>query len=501
MTAENLKTSDEAAASTLDGTEIVRIVQAGVNKRTTLAEIAALATGGSGGGSDLGWVCVGTDAELVTGVAAINAAANGGVLFVKPSHLTTPGIVLTKPCVLRGSGRCDNRGNNAISSIQCTSLGTSVVDFQADPWAVHDIQLKGPATGTPTAGAGIHSTKGAGHVIDNVFVGPNTFNSIDVKDGSEFFWSKSVCFGPVNYGAIITNVDVPDGGDQSLGGMLFMASGYNALAALHMTSGGGFKLSQFKINMDTNSHHFMDGISIAMANGAVTVDCIISDGSIENLDGTPIKMRTTGSGQLPGIIIKGIQMASYAQAGAVPGIDIDATGGGSLSTVIIDDILFQPGISLDSAAIKLRGVNNVSIGVCRQDGNHKPDGSRAQLLDYDPASEPLVDNVNRLFGTAYESAVTGSFTPDMANYSDVHLHVTGNFTLANPVGYRAGGVVNLTIQQDGTGSRLIGYGTMYQFPSGTAPVLSTAPNAIDELSFKYNGVLNKCILVSVKAIA
>lgn len=45
------KTTDEDAAGTLTGTEIVGIVQGGANKRTTLAAVAALATGGTGGPS------------------------------------------------------------------------------------------------------------------------------------------------------------------------------------------------------------------------------------------------------------------------------------------------------------------------------------------------------------------------------------------------------------------------------------------------------------------
>lgn len=47
----NVKTSDETAASALDGSELVRIVQGGADRRTTTQDIADL--GGGGGGLSL----------------------------------------------------------------------------------------------------------------------------------------------------------------------------------------------------------------------------------------------------------------------------------------------------------------------------------------------------------------------------------------------------------------------------------------------------------------
>lgn len=49
--ADNKKISEEDPAGALTGSELALIVQGGVNKRTTLGDIAALATGGSGGPS------------------------------------------------------------------------------------------------------------------------------------------------------------------------------------------------------------------------------------------------------------------------------------------------------------------------------------------------------------------------------------------------------------------------------------------------------------------
>lgn len=59
--------------------------------------------------------------------------------------------------------------------------------------------------------------------------------------------------------------------------------------------------------------------------------------------------------------------------------------------------------------------------------------------------------------------------------------------LANPTNAVAGTTYILVVKQDATGSRALTYGTQYKWPGGTAPVLSTAANATDVLTFIYDG--------------
>lgn len=63
----------------------------------------------------------------------------------------------------------------------------------------------------------------------------------------------------------------------------------------------------------------------------------------------------------------------------------------------------------------------------------------------------------------------------------------GNRTLANPTNMKAGASYTLIVVQDGTGNRTLAYGANYKWPSGTAPVLSTAAGAIDILTFISDG--------------
>ena len=63
----------------------------------------------------------------------------------------------------------------------------------------------------------------------------------------------------------------------------------------------------------------------------------------------------------------------------------------------------------------------------------------------------------------------------------------GNRTLANPSNLQAGAKYVLIIKQDATGSRTLAYGTAYKWPAGSAPVLTTAANATDMITFVSDG--------------
>jgi len=61
-----------------------------------------------------------------------------------------------------------------------------------------------------------------------------------------------------------------------------------------------------------------------------------------------------------------------------------------------------------------------------------------------------------------------------------------NRVLANPTGLRDGGVYRWWVKQDATGGRTLAYGTFFKWPGGTAPTLSTGPDAVDVITAQYN---------------
>ena len=65
--------------------------------------------------------------------------------------------------------------------------------------------------------------------------------------------------------------------------------------------------------------------------------------------------------------------------------------------------------------------------------------------------------------------------------------LAGNRTLSNPTNLVSGGVYRWVVTQDATGSRTLAYGTMFKWPGGSAPVLTTTANAVDTIEAVFNG--------------
>lgn len=77
---------------------------------------------------------------------------------------------------------------------------------------------------------------------------------------------------------------------------------------------------------------------------------------------------------------------------------------------------------------------------------------------------------------------------DLDTQQVANVTLGGNRTLDNPTNMVNGGNYSLIVRQDATGGRTLSFGTAYLWPSGTAPTLSSAANAVDILSFISDGV-------------
>ena len=58
-----------------------------------------------------------------------------------------------------------------------------------------------------------------------------------------------------------------------------------------------------------------------------------------------------------------------------------------------------------------------------------------------------------------------------------------NATIANPLNLTAGQSGSIFLVQDTTGSRTVAWGSYWEFAGGTAPVLTTAANAVDRIDY------------------
>jgi len=82
---------------------------------------------------------------------------------------------------------------------------------------------------------------------------------------------------------------------------------------------------------------------------------------------------------------------------------------------------------------------------------------------------------------------TSSIAWDLESNQVARVTLAGNRTLAAPTNMKDGATYILIVNQDSTGSRTIAYNSVFKFPSGAAPVLTTTANAVDIITFVSNG--------------
>jgi hypothetical protein len=78
-------------------------------------------------------------------------------------------------------------------------------------------------------------------------------------------------------------------------------------------------------------------------------------------------------------------------------------------------------------------------------------------------------------------ATTVATDLSLANYYTLTLG--GNRTLGAPTNQTAGQSGVIVITQDGTGSRTLAYNSVWKFPNGTVPTLTTTASAVDVLAY------------------
>ena len=169
------------------------------------------------------------------------------------------------------------------------------------------------------------------------------------------------------------------------------------------------------------------------------------------------------------------------------------------------------------------GIHNTTIN--QYDIEHAASGAWVSTSDIDDASNYSrgflrwhtvlagtgADNTLVVSGAAYltrNHPQTGIFvltdgatiTPDLTKADSFRVTLAGNRTLANPTSPFDGQTGNIQVIQDATGSRTLAYGTKWKFPGG-APVLSTAANSVDVISYIYDATSDTLRCAIVKALA
>lgn len=116
-------------------------------------------------------------------------------------------------------------------------------------------------------------------------------------------------------------------------------------------------------------------------------------------------------------------------------------------------------------------------------GNITPDAATNTNV-WSATSAKLVDSgVLNSAGQIVTLTDATTIAVDMTTGINFTVTLGGNRTLGAPSNTQAGRSGCIKIVQDGTGTRTLAYNAVYKFPGGVAPVLSTAPGAIDQLCY------------------
>lgn len=67
------------------------------------------------------------------------------------------------------------------------------------------------------------------------------------------------------------------------------------------------------------------------------------------------------------------------------------------------------------------------------------------------------------------------------------LTLTANTTFDAPTGQVDGAFYHITIKQNATGGYTVAWNSVFKFPAGTAPTITSTASAVDELTFKSDG--------------
>lgn len=112
-------------------------------------------------------------------------------------------------------------------------------------------------------------------------------------------------------------------------------------------------------------------------------------------------------------------------------------------------------------------------------------------------------NPNAVWSAMSETALTdgASIAWDMSTGFDFLVTLGGNRAMANPTNTKVGQKGRLIIQQDATGSRIVTWGTSFEFANGTAPTLSTTASAKDYLYYDVRSATEIFISLAGRAVA
>jgi hypothetical protein len=173
---------------------------------------------------------------------------------------------------------------------------------------------------------------------------------------------------------------------------------------------------------------------------------------------------------------------------AHPGADELAlvTGGTVRLTVDPSGAVNVP-VSLSVGANAVLDAGDIGVSVQAYNANiltSSAIGSTVQAYDADTAKTDVAQTFTAAQRGVYVTLTdAATIATDLSLGNQFQVTLGGNRTLGAPTNVVAGQSGVIRVVQDGTGSRTLAYNSVFKFPGGTAPTLTTTANAVDLLAY------------------
>jgi hypothetical protein len=114
----------------------------------------------------------------------------------------------------------------------------------------------------------------------------------------------------------------------------------------------------------------------------------------------------------------------------------------------------------------------------------------ATSLEYAAGTASKLVQAGAIYPTETTTTYGTTTTFDFSTFINTAVTLTGNITTMNVSNVQAGKAGMITFIQDGTGSRTTVWNSVFKFPGGAPPTLSTAAGSVDILFYSCRSVTN-----------